>query len=588
MGDKGDEEKSAGGPIEVCVFGRTDVGLVREHNEDNFLVADMERGNRSLLPEVRDHEVGPGGSLLAVCDGMGGAAAGEVASQIAVDTVYELMDCDEPPDGVEGLALLIEAAILDAGKRIFQSAKADRTRRGMGTTITAGALISDRMIFGQVGDSRAYVVRQGALAQVTRDQSLVNQLIEAGQLKPEEAELFEHSNIILQALGTAEDVTVDLTYVDLRRGDRVILCSDGLSGLVTDEMIRQLVVENPEPIQACKALTEAAREGGGHDNITVIVAQFEGKGLAVPTDEDLVEFQRLELPGRVPLASKQPPVAAPEWAPPSDDDARASDPSASPAPAEPAPARGGAKKRDRKKSEGNPLFMGIAVVAVLAVGVGLGFLIVSGTVSGDADSDVDAPAVVEPQPQLIACRFTSNVPGSRLIIDGTDYREAGADGWSVELAAGQHSVELRHGTEVIAQQQLVLEEGQDPGRVYNIEATVVLPSSDAGTAQAGEDADLGESDDGGPKPPDADTRELPGGDAAPTEPDTGTPAAADAGELPRMDTGAVVEPQEPRPRPRPEVRPRPRPRPRPDPRPRPRPDPRPRPRPIGVDPNPYD
>ncbi len=553
MGDVVEEAKGSRGPIRVKVFGRTDVGLVREHNEDNFLVADLERGNRSLLPEVREHEVGPGGSMIAVCDGMGGAAAGEVASQIAVDTVYELMQDHEPPSSEEDLALRLEKAILDAGKRIFQSAKADRTRRGMGTTITAGTLISQRIIFGQVGDSRAYLIRQGKITQVTRDQSLVNQLIEAGQLKPEEAELFEHSNIILQALGTAEDVTVDLTYVDLRRGDRVLLCSDGLSGLVSDEKIRQLVNENPEPIQACKALTEAAREGGGHDNITVIVAEFEGEGLEAPADDEVVEFRRLELPGRTPLPTRQPPGSQPDWSQPTaDEEPRPSSPSTPPLAGAPEvkPAKSTSKRSGKRKSEGgNPLFIGLAVVAVLAVGVGLGFLIVSELGNEeDAGSDADGAVVAPPHvPTPVTVRFTADAPGTLLLIDGADHGLIGTNGLTVDLPPGTHQIEARRGGQIIAQQRLVLREGQAQVEVPTFVVASAPAATDAGPAvNAGSEV----IEDGGPKPPDTGPREMP------EEPPETEPTTPDAGELPRLPPGSVTEPTEPQ-RPRPPRPPRP-------------------------------
>ncbi len=291
---------AAGGEIRVKLFARTDVGQIREHNEDNFLVADLTRNARGLLEANRSIAVGPHGSLFAVCDGMGGAAAGEIASQLAVDILYERM-----VDGLEKapalsrdeLARRLVRAIESAGLRIFQEAKVDRTRRGMGTTVTAAALVDGHLFFAQVGDSRGYVLRDGELVQLTRDQSLVNQLIEAGQLTEEEAETFEHNNIILQALGTADTVQVDLTYCELQRGDALLLCSDGLSGMVRFDEIREVLRTTPEPVDACKLLIERANQAGGHDNITVVVANFDGAGLAeaVPGAEPL-KYRKYVLP----------------------------------------------------------------------------------------------------------------------------------------------------------------------------------------------------------------------------------------------------------------------------------------------------
>ena len=272
---------ASGADVRVKLFARTDVGQVREHNEDNFLVADMTRRSRGLLEANRATAIGPQGAVFAVCDGMGGAAAGEIASQLAVDIIYErLVDgLAERPTKRDDLARRLVRAVESAGLRIFHEAKADRSRRGMGTTVTAAALVDDVLFFAQVGDSRGYILRGDTLVQVTRDQSLVNQLIEAGQLTEEEAETFEHNNIILQALGTSDTVQVDLTYAELRKGDILLLCSDGLSGMVRFEEIRELLKSSVEPLDICKALTERANQAGGHDNITVIVVQFDGNTL---------------------------------------------------------------------------------------------------------------------------------------------------------------------------------------------------------------------------------------------------------------------------------------------------------------------
>jgi protein phosphatase len=300
IGDAKDASTAARGEIRVKLFARTDVGQIREHNEDNFLVADMTRKTRGLLEANRTGVVGRHGSLFAVCDGMGGAAAGEIASQLAVDIVYERMvdGLDDQPLSRDELARRLVRAIEAAGLRIFQEAKLDRTRRGMGTTVTAAALVDDHLFFAQVGDSRGYVLRQGQLVQLTRDQSLVNQLIEAGQLTEEEAETFEHNNIILQALGTADTVQVDLTFCELRRGDTLLLCSDGLSGMVRFDDIREVLRGAPEPIDACKLLTERANQAGGHDNITVIVVQFDGEGLKALSggDSDPLKYRKYVLP----------------------------------------------------------------------------------------------------------------------------------------------------------------------------------------------------------------------------------------------------------------------------------------------------
>jgi len=291
------------------LFGRTDVGQIREHNEDNFLVADLCRKSRSLLEADRELALGPEGTILGVCDGMGGAAAGEVASQLAVDIIFERMAACARPRSRDEFAFRLVQAVESAGMRIFTEAKVDRARRGMGTTATIAGLVDDHLFLAQVGDSRGYVLRGDRLVQVTRDQSLVNQLIEAGQLTEAEAETFEHNNIILQALGTADTVQVDLTYVVLRRGDTLMLCSDGLSGMVRFDEIREILLTIPDPLEACRELTDRANQAGGHDNITR--TRWAGAALPqVPAPRGPLHQhgQRAPAAGARPLGASQPPA----------------------------------------------------------------------------------------------------------------------------------------------------------------------------------------------------------------------------------------------------------------------------------------
>lgn len=278
-------------PLRLELFGRTDVGQIREHNEDNFLVANLSSQLRGLKDEMRSVALGPSGFVVGVCDGMGGAAAGEVASQLAVDVIFEQLLHGGAAVARDDLARRLVSAIEYAGAQIFREAQADRSRRGMGTTATIAACLDRRVFIGQVGDSRAYLFRRGRLSLLTRDQSLVNQLIEAGQLTEEEAETFEHNNIILQALGTAETVQVDLTYHDLCLGDVLMLCSDGLSGMIRNEEIAEVLSEASSPFEACRELTERANAAGGHDNITVIVVSVVG-GAPEPAPGELAFYQK--------------------------------------------------------------------------------------------------------------------------------------------------------------------------------------------------------------------------------------------------------------------------------------------------------
>ena len=278
------------------LYGKTDVGLIREHNEDNFLVADLSATGPLAGEEVVSGELSDRGLGLAVCDGMGGAAAGEVASHMAVDTLFEMLRNEDAPKDRDGFARRLVDSVEEAGTRIFLSAKRDRTRRGMGTTATVAGLVDKVLFVGQVGDSRCYIMRNGRLSLITKDQSLVNQLIEAGQLTEAEAEAFEHSNIILQALGTTQQVAVDLTFVELRRGDRVLLCSDGLSGLVHDEAIQEeMACVGPLP-QLADRLIELANAAGGHDNVTCVIVDFDGDALEPPEEGAVPFYQQYPLP----------------------------------------------------------------------------------------------------------------------------------------------------------------------------------------------------------------------------------------------------------------------------------------------------
>jgi PPM family protein phosphatase len=274
--------------VVVQIAGLTDVGRIREHNEDNLLIADLNVRGRDGGLFDSTVEVGAAGLLLAVCDGMGGALAGEVASQMAVDVVHGIVQDGVTPADDDGFAQKLVAAVQEAGARIYLAAKTNRNQHGMGTTATVAGVSGTRVYVGQVGDSRAYLMRRGKLRQITKDQSLVSKLIEAGQLTEDEAESYEHAHIILQALGTSDAVCVDLSFADLRKGDVLMLCSDGLSGLATPQQIREILASGAAPMRCAEQLTDAANDAGGHDNITVVVARFDGE-LPEATDEDEIQ-----------------------------------------------------------------------------------------------------------------------------------------------------------------------------------------------------------------------------------------------------------------------------------------------------------
>jgi PPM family protein phosphatase len=276
--------------IKIRVFGKTDVGLIREHNEDNFLLANAEAGLRTSSPEqVIEFTLGPKGALFLVCDGMGGAAAGEVASTMAVESIAADLEAGEVTTR-ERYARRLRRAIENANEKINEQSRLNQSERGMGTTCTAACLVDRKLIIGQIGDSRCYVLRSGQLAQLTKDQSLAWQLIEAGAMTAEEAKSFEHANIILQALGVQDKVDVVLSYVDLCRGDVVLVSSDGLHGPVTDEEMKAILLAEPDPKKACEALIAKALERDGPDNISVVVAQFDGTALPEPEPNPVLGF----------------------------------------------------------------------------------------------------------------------------------------------------------------------------------------------------------------------------------------------------------------------------------------------------------
>jgi serine/threonine protein phosphatase PrpC len=269
-------------PVRVSVFGKTDLGRTRDHNEDTFLVADLSTQRASLLPEVREHVVGPRGSLFMVADGMGGAAAGEVASAMAADLIYKHLSnqwgADKEPSA-QRFAYRMKEAVEVANGGINSYTRDHPEVRGMGTTCTTAGVYGTDLYLCQIGDSRGYLVRDGKTSQITKDQSLMQRLVDAGELTEAEAETSERRNIILQALGPEPRVKVDLTHQPLRRGDLLVLCSDGLSGQIKKDEIGELAAKHPELPDLCTALIDLANERGGPDNITAIAVRFDGEGL---------------------------------------------------------------------------------------------------------------------------------------------------------------------------------------------------------------------------------------------------------------------------------------------------------------------
>ncbi len=271
--------------IRYVAVGVTDVGRVREHNEDNFLAVDLASANRGASGMVLDGAMGVKGVSLVVADGMGGAAAGEVASKMAVDYLHDSFlkaDLGGSIQSEQAVIELLESTIHKANESIYTKGQTSKDHQGMGTTLTVAVVVGDSVYLSQVGDSRGYLLRKGKLVQMTRDQSLISQLIEEGTITPEQAEQLGGKNIILQALGVEEHLKIDSKRYDVLKGDTLLLCSDGLTGMVKDAEIEKILLEEADLKVAAKRLIDAANAGGGKDNITCILARFDGPGLREP------------------------------------------------------------------------------------------------------------------------------------------------------------------------------------------------------------------------------------------------------------------------------------------------------------------
>jgi PPM family protein phosphatase len=241
----------------------TDPGRTRRHNEDSYVIDPP---------------------LFAIADGMGGAQAGEVASRLATGALQE---SGADGRGEQRIADLIQ----EANRRVYERSSSDPNTSGMGTTITVALVEDDQVAFGHVGDSRAYLIRDASMEQLTEDHSLVNELLKTGKLSREEAETHPQRSVITRALGTDPDVDVDTFSVRAEIGDLFLLCSDGLTDMVSEESILAVVERNRKDIDgALRALVKEANRGGGQDNITVVA--FEIAGHALSRDGDTREQAR--------------------------------------------------------------------------------------------------------------------------------------------------------------------------------------------------------------------------------------------------------------------------------------------------------
>ncbi len=279
-------------PLGLAVWGLTDVGRVRSENQDEFLAIEFAPGasgvgagaaydseddvSRDEAQVEHSLSVGSAGALLLVADGMGGAMGGATASGLAVSTVVQTLRRSWPmrdETTAHSLGHRLEEAVEEANLKVRARAADDTELRGMGTTLTVVGVVQDGVVCVQVGDSRAYLFRHGRLVQLTRDQTMVQELLDAGVITSEEARRSDQRNLILQAVGSSPNLDIVVTYQDLSEGDALLLCTDGLSGVVDDTTLAEVLTRASSPREACEALVRKANDAGGPDNITVLVGQ---------------------------------------------------------------------------------------------------------------------------------------------------------------------------------------------------------------------------------------------------------------------------------------------------------------------------
>ncbi|MCK6461352.1 MAG: protein phosphatase 2C domain-containing protein [Planctomycetes bacterium] len=272
--------------MKVAFAALTDVGLVRQNNEDAYVVC-VAKGRHFIPPPASNEgvtEADARGVLFAVADGMGGALAGEVASKMAVEALARALEDLRPEDDDETARNRVLDAIRQANEKIYEASASNPQQRGMGTTLTAALIRDGRCLFFQVGDSKGFIHREGHLHQMTEDQSLIGKLIQDKVITAEDAEHLEGGrNIILQALGAEPTVRVDVTTASLFEGDSVLLCTDGLHGSIRHKEIEEMVGRVTDPGKLAEDLVREARDRGGPDNITVVeISVLEGATEARP------------------------------------------------------------------------------------------------------------------------------------------------------------------------------------------------------------------------------------------------------------------------------------------------------------------
>ena len=286
--------------ITVAAHGLTDRGRVRKNNEDNLAACDLSKREAFTGTFGFSRSLESRGLVFVVADGMGGQACGELASRMCCELLparlLENLRGPETPHAAE-FGELLARALEAANQAILETARSEPACYGMGTTVTAAAILGPSLVVAQVGDSRAYLVRGRQLFQLTRDQTFLNYLVEVGAVDRGDAVADPRRSILLQALGTAEKLKPALTTVELRRDDLLVLMSDGLYSMVPPEEMLEAVTAADNLETRCRRLVEAANAHGGADNVTVILAELTGDGLDAP---DPASAPSIELLGPQP------------------------------------------------------------------------------------------------------------------------------------------------------------------------------------------------------------------------------------------------------------------------------------------------
>ena len=278
-------------PTIVSVAGLTHPGHARTLNEDCFRVSEIGGALQRGPDEVVERVSSPAGFVLGVYDGTGGTGAGDAASRAAARVVSEALATGALPSGPAELSVRLVEAVTAAGAAILAEASASADRRGMGSTATVAALAGEHLVVAQVGDSRAYLLRGRELVQITRDDTLLQEVLRTGRLSPADAASFPHKNVLLQVLGTGRELKVSVSTVVLHHGDRVLLCTDGIHGLLEDAVLRATLLRHRDPGTAARVLLDEALRAGGLDNIALVIARPGSEGL--PSGEAGLEVTSL-------------------------------------------------------------------------------------------------------------------------------------------------------------------------------------------------------------------------------------------------------------------------------------------------------